>query len=69
MPILSLDRDEASLVRYALLELSYRRAEQAVESRRSNPDFASANEAEARKCRALADRLDENFQHPIVRIH
>lgn len=54
-----MDREELSLARYACQELSNRRAEQALEGRISNSEWAKANENEARAYRRLADKLGD----------
>lgn len=54
--ILTLDSDEAKVVRYALKELANKRLEQAWDAN-SKPEWAAANEAEAKRLYALADRI------------
>lgn len=59
--ILTLNHEEADLVRYALIELSQKRSEQALDERINGQadEWAAANEKEARALRRLADRVSE----------
>jgi hypothetical protein len=56
---INIDHEELNLLRYACCELANRRAEQAIDGRKLNSEWADANEKEARKYRILADKISD----------